>query len=645
MSTDEARVNVFDALLAELAPVRELRRRGDYARALARLEELEQTYPASGLLWQERALCLRASGDKAGTEEAFRRAVALNDALPESWRALVGLSRGAGRHSEVERAATALGKLENLPPELLEGSSRLSEGDLDGAERLIRGYLGRQGPHLDGMRLLAQICTDRKSYDDAELLLEAILDRNPDYHDARYELGLVFILRRRFYPALLQAQRLLPLNPASRTTRRLYADACDGLGRFDEALRVYRELLAETPGDPELEFKVAFGLRNQGKAQEAIAGLRRAMRLEDNAGSAYAALADMKTYRFSDEDIAAMRRIEEDPQSPSQHMPVCFALGKALEDRKEYEESFRYYARGNTLRRAGARYNREARERNVGMREALFTPQFLAARRGMGCPRPDPIFIVGMPRAGSTLLEQILASHSRVDGTLELPEIPRLIKQFRSRSAEEWDRYATVLAELSPQELRRLGEIYLEETQVYRQRAPFFIDKMPANFQEVGFIHLILPNAKIIDARRDAMACCFSNFKQLFGNGQEFSYDLSDVGHYYRGYVRLMEHWDRVLPGKVLRVWHADTVNDLEGTVRRVLDYCGLPFEPSCLEFYKTERSVRTVSSEQVRRPINRDGLELWRHYEPWLGPLKEALGPLAEPGGAPTAAAERASA
>ena len=631
MAAQETPVTAFDALRDALEGVRRLRLAGDIEAALRQLEELETSHAASGLLWQERGLCLQGRGERAAGEAALWRAVELNDALLESWRVLLGSARAAGRRADAERATVAIAKLESLPRELLVGSSRLSEGDLDAAEASIRGYLQRHGPHLDGMRLLAQLCVDRKSYDDAELLLEAVLDRNPDYHEARYELGMVFVLRRRFYPALLQAQRLLALKPKDRSTRMLYAAACDGLGKYDEALRVYRALLAETPDDTELEFKVAFGLRNQGSSGEAIEAFRRALRLKGHAGSAYAALADMKTYRFSEEEIADMRRIAADPDSPSQHLPVSFALGKALGDRKEYEASFRHYVRGNSLRRAQGSYNRAGAERTAEMREALFTPAFFAARRGMGCPRPDPIFIVGMPRAGSTLLEQILASHSQVDGTLELPEIPRLVKQFRPRRPEEPDRFAQVVSDLSAQELRRLGEIYLEETQPYREHAPFFVDKMPSNFQEVGFIHLILPNAKIIDARREAMACCLSNFQQLFGNGQEFSYDLADVGHYYRNYVRLMDHWDRVLPGKVLRVWHSDTVNDFEGTVRRILDYCGLPFEPSCLEFYKTERSVRTVSSEQVRRPINREGIDRWRHYEPWLGPLREALGPLAE--------------
>lgn len=631
-------MNDFNALRNALAAVHQLMLSGDAAAALARLQELEQAYPASGLLWQERAFCLRSRGGEDAAEAAFRRAVELNDALPEAWRYLMGVARAIGRSVEADRAARALAKLSSLPPELIEGSSRLSEGDLAGAEAYIRGFLNRHGPHLEGMRLLAQVCMDRRNYEDAELLLEAVLDRNPDYHEARYELGMVFMQRRRIYPALLQARRLLPLDPTDRKTRLLYANACDGLGKFDEALRVYRQLQEETPGDPELEFAVAGVLRNQGKPQDAIAGYRRAMRLQGCAGTGYAALANMKTYRFSDEEIAEMRRLERAEESPARRIPVCFALGKALEDRGEYEESFQQYARGNALRRAESHYNPETTERTIAMREALFTDAFLAGRRGMGCLRPDPIFIVGMPRAGSTLLEQVLASHSQVDGTLELPEIPRLVRQFRGRSSQDVGRYATVLAELTPQELQRLGEIYLEETQVYRAGAPFFVDKLPANFMEIGFIHLVLPNARIIDARRDALACCFSNFKQLFANGQEFSYDLADLGRYYRGYVRLMEHWDRVLPGKVLHVRHADTVNDFEGTVRRILEHCGLPFEQSCLEFYKTERSVRTMSSEQVRRPINREGLEQWRHYEPWLGPLKEELGPLAEADPGPTA-------
>ncbi len=623
----------FDRLQQGLARVRELRLAGQSERALQQLRALESDYPKSGVLWQERALALRALGQESAAVEAFRRAVELNDTLSESWQAVLGSARRAGRKMEAERAAAALAKLQRLPVELREGSSRLSEGDLDGAENAIRAYLTRHGPHLDGMRLLAQICIDRAVYDDAELLLEAVLERDPDYHDARHDLTVVLIQRHRYWPALLHARHLLEIHPGGRDTKLLYAKACDGLGRFDEALRIYRELLAASPGDVELEFAIANVLRNQGQSAEAIAGFQSILRVADAAAGGYAALANMKTYRFSDAEIHAMRALESSATTPAHRYPVCFALGKALEDREQFEESFQYYARGNALKRAELSYSAEATERNLLLREEVMSAQFLARRRGEGCPSADPIFIVGLPRSGSTLIEQILASHSQVDGTLELPEIPRLVKQFRTRRPEEPPRYPAILGELSAQELRRLGEIYLEETRVYRQRAPFFIDKLPANFQEVGFIHLILPNAKIIDARRDALACCFSNYQQLYASGQDFSYDLSEMGRYYRGYVRLMDHWDRALPGKVLHVRHADMVTDFEATVRRVLAHCGLPFEPACLEFYKTERSVRTVSSEQVRQPINRAGIDRWQHYEPWLGALKAALGPqLASP-------------
>jgi hypothetical protein len=306
---------------------------------------------------------------------------------------------------------------------------------------------------------------------------------------------------------------------------------------------------------------------------------------------------------------------------------LCFALGKALEDREEYAESFGYYERGNALKKRETRYRPEPIERNTQLQTSLCTREFFERRRSFGCARPDPIFIVGLPRAGSTLLEQILASHSRVEGTMELADIPRLVSALQGREHNEpLPRYPGVLAELTAQDFKKFGEKYLADTEVYRTGKPFFIDKMPNNFRHIGLIHLILPNAKIIDARREPMACCFSNLKQLFAAGQEFTYSVDDIARYYSTYVKLMDHWDGALPGKVLRMQHEEVVLDLEGSLRRLLDFCGLDFEPACLEFYKTERSVRTASSEQVRRPIYTEGLGQWRHFEPWLGPLKAVL-------------------
>jgi hypothetical protein len=307
---------------------------------------------------------------------------------------------------------------------------------------------------------------------------------------------------------------------------------------------------------------------------------------------------------------------------------LCFALGKALEDRGEFAESYRYYERGNALKKSDSRYRPDPIERNTRLQKAICTQEFFAARQGVGSPDASPIFVVGLPRSGSTLLEQILASHSKVEGTMELADIPRMVLELQGREPDnENPRYPRVLPELKPEDFLRLGGKYLSDTRIYRMGKPHFIDKMPNNFRHLGLIHLILPNAKIIDARRNAMACCFGNFKQLFAAGQEFTYSLEDIGRYYRTYVELMAHWDSVLPGKVLRVEHEDVVDDLEANVRRILDFCGLEFEPQCVEFYKTERSIRTASSEQVRQPIFKEGIDQWRNFEPWLGPLKEVLG------------------
>jgi tetratricopeptide (TPR) repeat protein len=627
----------------ELAPVREALRAGAHARAHQMLAELEKRYPLSGLVRQERGNYLKAIGDQPSAMAAYRDAVDRNDALIDSWRELVPGYRSNGRLPDADHAARAIAKLTSVPAQLLAGSNLLNEGELDAAEDVVRSYLVRHGAHIEGMRLLAQIGIKREVLDDAELLLEKVLELAPDYHDVRYELATVLQTRRRHLPALLQAQHLLRISPQNRIWLQLYADACDGLGKYDEAQRIYQQLIQDDPDNVTLQMAIAHGLRMLRKTPEAVEIFRKVARLPRGMGEASLALANMKTYRFTDEELDYMRQAEAAADlANAERYHLCFAIGTALEHRKEYQTSFQYYQRGNALKRAEIVHKPELVERYRRLQEQVCTAEFFAARRGFGCPQPDPIFVLGMPRSGSTLIEQILSSHSKVEGTLELPELPRLVQQFRTRRESDPPKYPGILASLSPEEFRTLGEIYLEETRVYRGGAPgaarasaprpFFIDKMLGNFRDIGFIHLILPNAKIIDARREPMACCFSNFKQLFISGQAFTYDLHELGHYYRNYVELMDHWDRALPGKVLRVRHEDVVADLEGSVRRMLEFCGLPFEPACLEFYKTERSVRTISAEQVRRPIDAQGVAQWRNFEPWLGPLKQALGPLATP-------------
>jgi tetratricopeptide (TPR) repeat protein len=497
---------------------------------------------------------------------------------------------------------------------------------------MVRRHLLTHPDDIEAMRLLARIGVRLEIFDDAEFLLESVLVFQADYHAARFEYAGVLIQRHKFALARVQAERLLALDPDNRDYCIALANAWVGLGRHEEALQIYQKLASKSPLAADLHLSIGHALKTLGRQAAAIEAYRQAAAVHPSFGDAYWSLANLKTYRFTDEEIARMRLHEAGADTAAvDRYHLCFALGKALEDRSEFAESFAYYERGNALKKRDSRHQAATIERNAEQQVAVCTAHFFASRRGVGCRRPDPIFIVGLPRAGSTLLEQILASHSSVEGTMELAEIPRLALHLSGREgSDSRPRYPEILAELSDDQLRQFGEKYLEETAVFRSGKPRFIDKMPNNFRHIGLIHLILPNAKIIDARRDAMACCFSNFKQLFASGQEFTYSVDDIARYYRTYVRLMDHWNAVLPGKVLRVQFEDVVDNLETNVRRMLEFCGLDFEPACLEYYKTERSVRTASSEQVRRPIFKDGVDQWRNFEPWLGDLKAALGPLA---------------
>ena len=355
-------------------------------------------------------------------------------------------------------------------------------------------------------------------------------------------------------------------------------------------------------------------------------------------GDAWYALANLKTFRFSDEDIAQMQALQKAPDlSFMSRIHIAFALGKAREDRGDFANAFENYELGNRLKRRQTRYTTDQMLAEFEAQKKYVTADIITNQSGKGCDAPDPIFIVGLPRAGSTLIEQILASHSQVDGTLELPNILSLAHRLRGRNlVSDRDRYPRVLAELSAADLTALGRDYIENTRVHRQFAPFFTDKMPNNFRHIGLIHLILPNAKIIDARRAPLDCCWSGFKQLFAEGQEFTYGLSEIGHYYRAYVDLMDHWETILPpGRILRVQHEDVLGDLQGQVSRILEYCELPFEAACVNFHETQRAVRTASSEQVRQPLNRSGQNQWKGFDPFLTPLKEALGDLLEADGA----------
>jgi tetratricopeptide (TPR) repeat protein len=600
--------------------------------ALAMLAELEKHHPGYSRLFQERGHCLVAMRSAEPAVQAYLRAVTLNPSLPASWNALQVLFRMTGREAEAENAAAEVAKLATLPPPILTAFGMFADGEIHSAEQLVRQYLLTHGDHVEGMRLLAQVCMKLDVVDEAEFLLEQLMVRAPDYHAARYEYAIALLARHRHVRAREQIERLLETDPNNRIYRSTLATICSGLGDYGRALPQYREILAETPDDPELHLSMAHALKTLGRTPQAIESYRAAASLRPQYGEAYWSLANLKTFRFTDDDIAQMRAAEGAPNvQPADRYHLCFALGKALEDRGEYAPSFAFYERGNVLKKSECRYRPEPLERNARLQAAMCTREFFAARQGVGCPDPSPIFIVGLPRAGSTLIEQILASHSQVEGTMELADIPRFAQDlYGSEPAGPTPRYPGILAELTAAEFASMGEKYLSDTRAYRAGKAFFVDKMPNNFRNLGLIHLILPNARIIDARRDPMACCFSNYKQLFASGQQFTYGIEDISRYYRMYVELMDHWNAVLPGRILRVQHEDVVADLETNVRRILEFCGLEFEPGCIEFHKTQRTVHSASSEQVRRPLNREGVDQWRHYEPWLGALKEALGPLA---------------
>jgi tetratricopeptide (TPR) repeat protein len=602
---------------------------GQIDAAMQTLDRLERLYPRFSRLHQERGMAFVGRRDAPNAIQSLLISVNINPALPASWSMLEGLYRMTG---DAENAATATAHVETLKtlaPEIVAATSHFSDGDIGLAEQIVRPYLLKHGDEPEAMRLLARIGIEMEVLNDAEMLLEAVLDRLPNYHAARYDYVQTLIKRQKHTEARVEVQKLLAIDPTSGDYLTMAANAEVGLGQSERALEIYTEMLRLQPTSWDVPLWMGHAQKTIGQVPEAISSYRAAAAARPNFGDAYWSLANLKTYRFTDDEISRMRAEEDAPTTaPVDRFHLCFALGKALEDRGQFEQSWTFYNRGNVLKRSESKYVPQITEDNTEGQKRVCTPAFFAARAGWGDPRPDPIFVLGLPRAGSTLIEQILASHSQVEGTLELSDVQRIVLDIQGQGPkDDRPRYPDTLADLPAEAFRAMGERYLADTRAYRTDTPFFIDKMPNNFRHVGLIHLMLPNAKIIDARRDPMSCCFSNLKQLYAQGQEFTYSVEDIARYYGTYVELMRHWDEALPGRVLRVQHEDVIDDLEGQVRRILDYCDLPFEQGCIEFHKNKRAVRTPSSEQVRQPIFRDGLDSWKTYEPWLEPLKAALG------------------
>ncbi len=525
-------------------------------------------------------------------------------------------------------------------PALVEAALALQRNDLPVAERLLKARLRADPDDIAALRMLAELASRLGRAADSMELLQRALDLAPDFAAARLNYATVLHRANRLEEALAQLDALLAQAPRDPNALALKAAVLARTGDYEAAIAIYEDVLGRFPQQPKLHMSHGHALKTVGRQADSVAAYRRAIAQSPSLGEAWWSLANLKTVRFSDADVAAMRAALESPLDPPDRHHLHYALGKALEDAGEHEASFHHYAEGARLRRAEMPYDPEETSRHVDRTRRLMTREAFAARAGQGFDDPAPIFVVGLPRAGSTLIEQILASHSLIEGTMELPDLGAIASDLaggRARRGEDAGEegahgYLDRLLALDAGELEALGRRYIQTTRIQRKTdRPFFIDKMPNNFAHAGLIHLILPRAKIIDARRHPMASCFSGFKQHFSRGQGFTYDLGELGRYYREYVALMDHYDAVLPGRVKRVFYENVVEDPETEIRALLAHCGVAFEPACLEFHKTDRPVRTASSEQVRRPISRDAVDHWRRYAPWLGPLEAALGDTVE--------------
>jgi len=593
------------------------------------LTALINAYPAYGRAFQELGHIEFAANHHRQAVTAYQKAVFFNPALPSAWQRLADLGEKLNDLKLNQYAHASFTYFNGLPREILSATSAMHERNLAGAEKICRHYLQHNPKHVEAMRLFAQLGIEHGQLDEAEFVLESAVSFEPDHLLARLDYVNILYKRQSYKKSHAAAKLLTSKQPENSAFAISYANQCAAIGHFEEALEIFDEQVQKDTSNVNLFLSQGHALKTIGNVDDAVKAYRNAYKARTDFGDAYWSLANLKTYRFVDTEISSMKAAEEHAStSIDDRAHLCFALGKSYEDGNEFEQSFQYYERGNDLRNQQFPYSADVMSKVISLQKQIFTKDFINTKKDFGCDDRSLIFVVGLPRAGSTLLEQILASHSDVDGAMEFHNIATYAQGFNGRLFQgDEPRYPKILEETPAAKILELSKRYLDDTSVHRKAGTYLIDKMPNNFRHIGLIHLIFPQAKIIDARRHPMGCCFSGFKQLFSSGQEFTYGLENIGRYYRDYVGLMDHWDDVLEGKVLRVQYEEVVDDLETQVRRILDFCNLPFEKSCVEFYKTERDVRTPSSEQVRQPIYRSGLDQWQNFEPWLDPLKKSLG------------------
>jgi tetratricopeptide (TPR) repeat protein len=606
-----------------------LRRRGNLAEAVDGLQSLIRRQPRWWQAHMQLGLALSAGGHSDAAIDSLRRATECDPNQTDAWRALGDQYRLSGQTAKAEICNQEQIRTAIRHPGLIAAAEQLSRNDLPAAERSLKIHLSEVPSDFVAIRMLAELASRLGRYEDAENLLRRCVEIAPNFTAAQQNFAFVLLRQNKAAEALVVVERQLALEPADPHNRALKAGCLVQIGRYAEAIEIYKDVLEQYPAQPKLWMSYGHALKTDNRREECIAAYRRCISLTPGLGEGYWSLANLKTFRFDDSDIAMMRtQLQRLDLREEDRLHFHFALGKALEDRSLFADSFTQYRLGNELRRAQIGYEAKETSERVDRAIAVFDSAYFSSRPNYGYQASDPIFVIGLPRSGSTLIEQVLASHSEVEGTMELPDLVALANQLGGRKKRgDSNRYPELLTELDPSRFIELGEDYLRRVRVQRKTTkPYFIDKMPNNFFHVGLIHMILPNAKIIDARRHPMATCFSAYKQHFARGQGFSYDLADLGKYYSDYVRLMTHFDDALPARIHRVDYEDMVNDSERTIRRLLDYCGLSFEPACLTFWLNNRSVRTASADQVRRPIFTDGLDQWRHYESWLDELKSAL-------------------
>ncbi len=595
-------------------------------KALNALDQLIQADPNYGRAYQELGHIHFKLDNKDKALKAYLRAVRHNPSLQASWLGILSIeTKNKELISFVEKNVFYL---KNLPPELKTVLSFTHEGKLVRADHICREYL-RDHPHdIEAMRLLAAIGSDLNIYEDAEFLLESALLFDPDNAKLKYDYINILTKRQKYGDALKHAENFYNEDPKNINAMKLLSTALFRTDRYKDALKIYKDILIREPNNTDVMLSMGHLYKTSGKLHKSIESYKKAYKKDKYFGDAYWSLANLKTYEFTDKEVHSMTDMVHDNYvSENEKSFMHFALGKAFEDREEFNESFKHYELGNKIKKNKALFNLKDFKQECENQMEVCTSDLFKIKSQWGSKSSEPIFILGLPRVGSTLIEQILSSHSMVEPTHELPNIISTALRLNERKAQDPNsKYPDILLSLSAPQLELIGNKYIQDTEVFRSNKPYFIDKMPNNFRHIGLIKLILPNAKIIDIRRSSMSACFSCYKQLFAEGQEFTYDLKDLAGYYNNYVELMDHWHKVLPDQILTIKYEDVVSKFEESVHTILKYCDIPFEQGCLEFYKSKRSVKTPSAEQVRQPIYKSGMDYWKNYDSHLDTLKKNL-------------------